>query len=133
MEWWWTRPPSRWTRPPPRRSGLAALAAFRSSTAVPASRRRRSGGAPSAPRTPEESPMKSVEIDRSKRLSDQPRTGPNRWHPDVPPILEADEGEQVLLETRDGVDGQLGPSAPAAALAPMAPAPAPPLTHPLPL
>ena len=54
--------------------------------------------------------MKSVEIDRSKRLSDQPKTGHNRWHPDVPPILEADEGEEVVLETRDGVDGQLGPS-----------------------
>ena len=52
--------------------------------------------------------MKSVEIDRSKRLIDQPKTGHNRWHPDVTPILEADEGEEVVLETRDGVDGQLG-------------------------
>ena len=60
--------------------------------------------------------MKSVEIDRSKRLIDQPRTGHNRWHPDVPPILEVDEGEEVVLETRDGVDGQLGPSTTAASM-----------------
>jgi len=63
--------------------------------------------------------MKSVEIDRSKRLIDQPKTGHNRWHPDVTPILEADEGEEVVLETRDGVDGQLGPSTTAASMAGM--------------
>ena len=63
--------------------------------------------------------MKSVEIDRSKRLVDQPKTGHNRWHPDVPPILEADEGEEILLETRDGVDGQLGPSVTAEGMAAM--------------
>ena len=55
--------------------------------------------------------MKSVEIDRTKRLRDQPATGHNRLHPDIPPILEVDEGEEVVLETRDGCDGQLGPSA----------------------
>jgi formamidase len=54
--------------------------------------------------------MKSVEIDRARRLGAQPATGHNRLHPDVPPILEVDEGEDVVLETRDGVDGQLGPS-----------------------
>jgi formamidase len=53
--------------------------------------------------------MKSVEIDRSKRLADQPDTGHNRWHPDIPPILEANEGEEVLLETRDALDGQIPP------------------------
>ena len=63
--------------------------------------------------------MKSVEIDRGKRLIDQPGTGHNRWHPDIPPILEASEGEEVVLETRDGVDGQLGPTTTAAAIATM--------------
>ena len=53
--------------------------------------------------------MKSVEIDRGKRLRDQPTTGHNRFHPDVPPLLTVDEGEEVVLATRDGVDGQLGP------------------------
>src|SRR5262245_56821589 len=63
--------------------------------------------------------MKSVEIDRSKRLIDQPGTGHNRWHPDVPPILEASEGEEVVLETRDGCDGQFGPGVAAEAMASM--------------
>jgi formamidase len=51
--------------------------------------------------------MKSVKIDRSKRLWQQPETGHNRWHPDIPPILDADPGEEVLLETRDARDGQI--------------------------
>ncbi len=63
--------------------------------------------------------MKSIEIDRSKRLIDQPGTGHNRWHPDIPPILEVSEGEEVVLETRDGVDGQLGPATTAASMAAM--------------
>ena len=58
--------------------------------------------------------MKSIEIDRTKLLRDQPATGHNRLHPDIPPILEVDEGEEVVLETRDGCDGYLGPSATAA-------------------
>ncbi len=53
--------------------------------------------------------MKSVEIDRGKRLRDQPTTGHNRFHPDIPPLVTVDEGEEVVLATRDGVDGQLGP------------------------
>src|SRR5262249_198898 len=54
--------------------------------------------------------MKSVEIDRSKRLKDQPTTGHNRFHPDVPPIVSVDEGEDVVLQTRDASDGQSGPA-----------------------
>ncbi|MCH8298355.1 MAG: acetamidase/formamidase family protein [Chloroflexi bacterium] len=51
--------------------------------------------------------MKSIEIDRSKRLKDDPGKGHNRWHPDIPPILEVDPGEDVVLETRDASDGQM--------------------------
>jgi formamidase len=54
--------------------------------------------------------MKSIEIDRRKRLIDQPHTGHNRWHPEIPPILEAGEGEDIVLETRDAIDAQLVPS-----------------------
>ena len=32
--------------------------------------------------------MKSIEIDRTKRLREEPHTGHNRWHPDIPPIVE---------------------------------------------
>ena len=51
--------------------------------------------------------MKSIEIDRSKRLKDDPGKGHNRWHPDITPIIEVDLGEEVLLETRDASDGQM--------------------------
>jgi formamidase len=53
--------------------------------------------------------VKTIAIDRSKHLTEQPGTGHNRWHPDIRPIVEVDEGEEVALETRDGCDGYLGP------------------------
>ena len=53
--------------------------------------------------------MKSIHIDRNKRLRDQPQTGHNRWHPDIPPLLEVEPGEEVVLETRDASDGQVLP------------------------
>ena len=53
--------------------------------------------------------MKSVEIDRTKRLKEEPHKGHNRWHPDIPPIVEVEPGEEVLLETRDASDGQILP------------------------
>ena len=51
--------------------------------------------------------MKSIEIDRSKRLKDEPQKGHNRWHPDVTPVIEAELGEEVVLETRDASDCQI--------------------------
>ena len=54
--------------------------------------------------------MKSITIDRNKRLSSEPGTGHNRWHPDIPPVVEVDEGEEVVLETRDALDLQFNPS-----------------------
>ena len=63
--------------------------------------------------------MKSIEIDRGKRLRDQPTTGHNRFHPDIPPLATVDEGEEVVLATRDGVDGQLGPGTTEADIAKM--------------
>jgi formamidase len=53
--------------------------------------------------------VKRIDIDRSKRLREQPETGHNRWHPDVPPILEVEELEEVYIETRDASDGQIRP------------------------
>jgi formamidase len=54
--------------------------------------------------------MKQIRIDRTKRLKDEPSTGHNRWHPDIPPILSVEPGEEVVLETRDARDGQIGPT-----------------------
>ena len=51
--------------------------------------------------------MKTIEIDRSKRLKYEPHTGHNRWHPDIPAILEVEPDEEVVLETRDALDGQI--------------------------
>src|SRR5499433_457316 len=50
-----------------------------------------------------------VRIDRSRPLTVQTETGHNRWHPDIPPVLECDPGHEVILETRDALDGQLTP------------------------
>ena len=52
--------------------------------------------------------MKTVSIDRRKRLREEPHTGHNRWHPDIPPIVEVAPGEEVALETRDANDLQIG-------------------------
>ena len=53
--------------------------------------------------------MQSITIDRSKRLKDEPHKGHNRWHPDIPPLIEVDPGEEVVLETRDASDSQIKP------------------------
>ena len=53
--------------------------------------------------------MQSITIDRSKPLREESNTGHNRWHPDIPPVVEVDEGEEVVLETRDAFDGQMRP------------------------
>ncbi len=50
-----------------------------------------------------------VEIDRARTLAQQPETGHNRWHPGIPPIVVADPGDLVILDTRDALDGQIGP------------------------
>jgi formamidase len=55
--------------------------------------------------------MQEVRIDRSKRLAEEPHVGHNRYHPDIEPILEVAAGEEIVLETRDAVDGQLPPDA----------------------
>lgn len=75
--------------------------------------------------------MKSIEIDRNKRLRDAPSTGHNRFHPDIPPIVVVEEGEEVVLETRDGVDSQLGPHTTEADMAGMQAGAIHPLTGPV--
>ena len=52
-----------------------------------------------------------IRIDRSKTLLEEPSTGHNRWHPDIPPVLRCEPGDEVVLETRDAFDGQMGPDA----------------------
>ena len=54
--------------------------------------------------------MPIVRIDRTKTLAEEAATGHNRWHPDIPPIVRCDPGEEVILETCDAFDGQMGPN-----------------------
>jgi acetamidase/formamidase family protein len=60
---------------------------------------------------------RTISIDRRKPLAEEPRTGHNRWHPDVEPLVEVGEGEDVTLETRDACDGHLTPRSTVADLA----------------
>ena len=52
-----------------------------------------------------------IRIDRSKTLLDEPNTGHNRWHPDIPPVVRCQPGDEVVMETRDAFEGQMGPDA----------------------
>ena len=54
--------------------------------------------------------MQAIRIDRSKPLAAEAHTGHNRYHPEIAPVLEVAEGEEVILETRDALDGQLRPA-----------------------
>ena len=74
---------------------------------------------------------KSISIDRNKRLRDEPHKGHNRWHPDIAPVIEAEPGEEVTLETRDANDLQIGPKSTAKDLEKLERTVAHPLTGPV--
>ena len=48
-----------------------------------------------------------ITIDRTRRLREQPESGHNRWHPEIPPIIEVEQHENIVIETRDASDGQV--------------------------
>src|SRR5207302_3013252 len=75
--------------------------------------------------------VKAIRVDRNKHLGEQPSTGHNRWHPDIPPIVEVAEGEEVALETRDACDGYLAPGTTVADLGTFPPGTIHPLTGPV--
>ena len=52
-----------------------------------------------------------VRVDYARSLLEQPETGHNRWHPDIAPVVTCDPGDEVVLQTRDAFDGQMGPEA----------------------
>jgi formamidase len=51
-----------------------------------------------------------ISIDPTKSLREEPGTGHNRWHEDVEPVLEVNEGDLVVYETRDAFDAQVSPA-----------------------
>ena len=48
-----------------------------------------------------------IRIDSSRPLAAEPGTGHNRWHPDIRPVVRCKPGDEVLMETRDALDGQV--------------------------
>src|SRR5438067_11088191 len=51
--------------------------------------------------------MKSITIDYSKRLAEEPGKGHNRWHEAIAPVIETAPGEEIEIQTRDAFDGQI--------------------------
>jgi formamidase len=54
--------------------------------------------------------MHRISIDREKPLAAEAHCGHNRWHPDLALAFEIGEGEEIALETRDALDGQITPA-----------------------
>jgi formamidase len=55
--------------------------------------------------------IREIRVDYGKTLAEEPGTGHNRWHPDIPPAVRCEQGDEVVLETRDAFDGQMSPEA----------------------
>jgi formamidase len=51
----------------------------------------------------------TLPLDPGRALAEQPGTGHNRWHPAISPALELEPGDEFELQTRDALDGQIGP------------------------
>jgi formamidase len=48
-----------------------------------------------------------IRLDTSKPLATQPDRGHNRWHPDLPPVLRVEPGDEVVVDTLDAGDAQI--------------------------
>ena len=57
-----------------------------------------------------------VSVARGRSIVERPENSHNRIWPDLEPIATIDPGENIELELRDGMDGQLSPSSDSAAL-----------------
>ena len=52
---------------------------------------------------------KIISVDVRTPLTQDPRSGHNRWHHEVPPLSEVNPGEVLQVDLRDGIDGQIRP------------------------
>jgi formamidase len=50
-----------------------------------------------------------VRLDPDRPLREQPEFGHNRWHPGLEPVAAVAPGEELTLELRDSMDGQITP------------------------
>ncbi len=57
-----------------------------------------------------------LSIDGSVSITVDATNSHNRWFPDLDPVAEVEPGEELVLELRDGMDGELGPQASSASL-----------------
>jgi formamidase len=48
-----------------------------------------------------------IGIDPTRRLAEDPGTGHNRWHPDIPAVVTVQPGDEIVLHSRDALDGQI--------------------------
>jgi formamidase len=51
--------------------------------------------------------MKGLRLNYDLHCAEEPAKGHNRWHCDVTPPLEVESGEEIELDTRDALDGQV--------------------------
>ena len=51
--------------------------------------------------------MRRIHLDPGLTLREQPHLGHNRWHPKLDPIARIAPGEEITLELRDSMDGQV--------------------------
>lgn len=51
--------------------------------------------------------VRELRLDYSRPLTGEPEKGHNRWHPDIPPVIRCEPGDEVILETRDALDLQI--------------------------
>jgi len=47
-----------------------------------------------------------IVVDPDRPVLEEPDRCHNRWHPDIPPVLAVVPGDEVVIHTRDAVDGQ---------------------------
>jgi formamidase len=72
-----------------------------------------------------------IRVDYSQPLVAEQRNGHNRWHPDIPPAVRCDPGDEVVMETRDALDLQITPDSTAEDVASINLNPVHPLTGPV--
>jgi formamidase len=48
-----------------------------------------------------------VSVSRDRSILEDPTNSHNRWWPDLPPVAAIAPGEEVVVECRDGMDGQV--------------------------
>lgn len=51
----------------------------------------------------------TIDVATERSLVDDPGSGHNRWHPRIEPVASCVSGDEVIVSTRDALDGQLGP------------------------